>query len=62
MRHAFIAAQSAFHTVKLLCQVMGISRRGYYDWMRRPPSAQELSNQELLVEIRRIFHANREVY
>ena len=41
---------------------MQVSRRGYYDWLQRPPSARELSNQRLLVEIKRVFYANREVY
>lgn len=55
-------ANQRFFTVKLLCQVMKVSRRGYYAWLNRPPSARELVNQALLAEIRRIFHANREVY
>ena len=41
---------------------MKVSRRGYYGWLNRPPSARELANQALLVEIKRIFDANREVY
>ncbi len=41
---------------------MQVSRRGYYDWLNRPPSARELSNQRLMIEIKRVFYANREVY
>lgn len=41
---------------------MQVSRRGYYDWLHRLPSARELSNQRLLVEIQRVFYAHREVY
>ena len=41
---------------------MLVSRCGYYDWFNRPASARELSNQRLLVEIKRVFYANREVY
>lgn len=62
MRYAFIAEQSVYHTVTLLCAVMKVSRRGYYDWLNRPASAREVSNQRLLVEIKRVFYANREVY
>lgn len=62
MRYAFIAEQSAHYPVTRLCTVMQVSRRGYYDWMNRPPSARELSNQRLLVEITRVFYAHREVY
>lgn len=62
MRYAFIAEQSKHYSVTRLCAVMQVSRRGYYDWLNRPPSARELSNQRLLIEIKRIFYANREVY
>ena len=41
---------------------MRVSRRGYYDWLGRPPSARELSKRRLLVEINRLFYVNREVY
>ena len=54
--------QCEFYTVTRLCSVMQVSRRGYYDWLNRPASARELSNQRLLVEIKRVFYANREVY
>jgi len=62
LRYAFIAEQSAYYTVTRLCSVLEVSRRGYYDWLNRPPSAREVSNQRLLVEITRVFYANREVY
>lgn len=45
-----------------LCQVMQVSRRGYYDWLSRPESRRSLENRELLLAIKRIFIANREVY
>ena len=51
-----------YYKITRLCSVMQVSRRGYYDWLNRPPSARELSNQRLLLEITRVFYANREVY
>lgn len=62
MRYAFIAEQSPYYTVTRLCDVMRVSRRGYYDWLHRAPSAREGSNQRLLKEIKRVFYAYREVY
>jgi len=41
---------------------MQVSRRGYYDWLNRVPSAREISNRQLLCEIKRVFYAYREVY
>jgi len=62
LRYAFIAEQCQYYTVTRLCDVMKVSRRGYYDWLNRPPSAREVSNQRLLIEIKRVFYAYREVY
>lgn len=45
-----------------MCTVLQVSRRGYYDWLKRPPSVREVSNQRLLEEIKRRFYGNREVY
>lgn len=45
-----------------LCRLLKVSRRGYYDWLARPASKRSQANRELLVEIQRIFMANREVY
>jgi len=42
--------------------VLQVSRRGYYDWLKRPESKRAISNRQLLIEIRRIFYAHREVY
>jgi transposase InsO family protein len=41
---------------------MQVSRRGYYDWLNRPPSARTLANTALLAQIRSLFHQYREVY
>ena len=62
MRYAFIAEQSPQHAVTVLCRVMQVSRRGYYDWLSRPPSLRALSNRRLLAEVKRVFYAHREVY
>ena len=62
MRFAFIAEQASHYQITRLCSVMNVSRRGYYDWLNRPDSARAIANRELLVEIKRLFYQNREVY
>lgn len=62
MRYAFIAEHSQFYSIVKLCSVMQVSRRSYYDWLNRPESGRALSNRQLLVDIRRIFKAYRQVY
>jgi putative transposase len=45
-----------------MCRVMQVSISGYYDWLRREPSAHEREDGELAKQIHRIFYAHRQVY
>lgn len=47
-------AHRRFHTVERLCQALGISRSGYYAWLKRPPCKRQRRNQELLRAIVRL--------
>lgn len=62
MRYAFIAEQTGIYPVTRLCEVMGVSRRGYYDWLERPESKRSMANRQLLTEIQALFVQNRQVY
>lgn len=58
----FIYSQRSYYSIKLLCEVMSVSRRGYYNWLSCPQSKMEKDNQALTEVIRRIFNENRQVY
>jgi putative transposase len=45
-----------------MCQVLGVSRSGYYAWRTRPTSRRELFNRQLLAEIQRIHQSDCIVY
>ena len=62
MRYQLIETEKAHYPVTLLCQVLQVSRSGYYDWQGRPPSQHTLEDQRLLVKIRAIHKASRETY
>ena len=62
MKYRFIRQHRNCHSITMLCRVLGVSCRGYYDWLDRPESRRSQANRELLGEIWRIFIANREVY
>lgn len=42
-----IHAERAKHPVALLCRVFGVSRSGYYRWLKAEPSARAQSNEKL---------------
>jgi len=58
----FIGEQASQHRVGKLCQVLRVSRSGYYAWKKRPTSRRTQANQALLTEIRRIHQGDLQVY
>jgi putative transposase len=55
----FIEAEKAKHPVGALCRALGVSRAGFYAWLKRPLSARARGDAELLERIRAI-HADSE--
>jgi len=45
-----------------MCEVLEVSRSGYYAWLDRPPSKRELHHQELLIKIKEFFNDSRNTY
>src|SRR2546430_311436 len=62
MRFRLIEAEKTQHAVSLLCSVLGVTRAGFYDWKRRPPSGRALADDRLCSVIARIFEQSRETY
>ena len=62
MRFAFVDAQKAVWPVNVMCEVLGVSRSGYYAWQGRPASSRELVDGELVVEIKAAHEAGRGHY
>jgi transposase InsO family protein len=62
VRFAFIDAQKAFHSVAVLCDVLAVSRSGYYAWSARPDSARSKEDARLAVDIVAIHRRSRRSY
>lgn len=45
-----------------MCEVLEVSRSGFYDWLGRPESRRRRENHELTSKIRRLHQASREIY
>jgi len=63
VKYRFIEAEQQQFSVAALCRVLRVCRSGYYDWCRRPqPGARARSDQQLLLEIRRVHASNYEAF
>lgn len=45
-----------------LCEALDVSRGGYYEWLKRSPSARARRDEELLISIRRSFADSDRTY
>ena len=60
--YRMISAEKARTPVSVACELLGVSRSGYYAWASRVPSDRALSDAWLLEKIREIWTQNRQVY
>jgi hypothetical protein len=52
VRFVFIAAEKALYPVRLLCDLLEVSRSGFYAWVDRPAPPKTTADARLVVEIR----------
>lgn len=62
MKYQFIKAHKIEYTVEEMCQVIGVSRSGYYAWEKRKPSQRKLENRYLSAKIEKIYAIGRQTY
>ncbi len=62
MRYGFILDHRLEFRIVKMCQVLEVSRSGYYRWQKRSSSRRERSNRALLAEIRSIHEHSRGIY
>ncbi len=57
-----MASHRGIWPVNALCEALGVSRAGYYQWLTRPPSPRALRDARALSAIRRSFTDSDETY
>jgi transposase InsO family protein len=62
VKFAFIEAEKASWPIDTLCDVLGVSRSGYYAWRRRPPATRTAEDACLVVEIKAAYAVGRGAY
>ena len=55
-------AYRAVFPLAAMCRVLGLSSSGYYDWLRRAPSARARRDAELKIRIKAIWRDSDETY
>jgi putative transposase len=55
-------AERAQFPVSLLCKTIGVTRQGFYAWLRREPSARSVEDAALLERIRQIHRETNQAY
>jgi putative transposase len=62
MRYKCIREQRHEFSVKRMCQLLGVTRSGYYAWRPEEARARELENRVLVEQIRTEFKTSRKTY
>lgn len=60
--YRLISAERTTFPVSVMCEVLGVSTAGFYDWASRAPSDRALSDAWLLEQIKDIHKSSRGVY
>ena len=62
MKFAFIHVEKAVFSISALCRVLGVSRQGYYEYVKRKPSSRWARDAELQERVRGAFHESGKRY
>lgn len=60
--YRLISAEKARTPISVSCEVLGVSRSGYYAWATRAPSDRTLADAWLTEKIKAVHAENRQVY
>lgn len=53
-KYEFIKAYASGHSVEKMCEVLQVSRSGYYDWMNRLPSMRAKKHLRILAKVKAV--------
>jgi len=62
VKYAWIAQHCDSHPVSLLCEVLNVSKSGYYAWLRRAPSSRTQRRERINAAVRQVYTASQGVY
>lgn len=62
MKYAWIVEHRDSFPIALMCQVLQVSRSGYYSWVDRGPSARAVRREKIQATVARLYTESNEIY
>jgi putative transposase len=62
VKYAFMLEHRTDFEVTIMARVFGVSRQGFYAWLRRPRSLRSLRNEQLTETIKKVFVQHKRRY
>jgi transposase InsO family protein len=62
MKYEFMEEHKEVYKVRIMSEVLKVSRSGYYTWKTRQPSTRQKANEDLLERIRKVHSQSRRLY
>jgi putative transposase len=62
MKYTFVQDEAENHAVEILCDLLEVSRSGYYAWTTRPECKRNQEHQRLIPKVKAIFEESRKTY
>jgi len=62
VKFRFMAEHREHFRARKMCEVLNVSRSGYYAWLHRQPSRRERENEAIAVHVREVHRRSREIY
>ncbi len=62
MKFAFIAARDVAFPVAAMCRLLGVTRSGFYAWVKRPNPARARSDAQLAATVAAVHHRSRRTW
>ena len=62
MKFRFVQEYRGTFRVGKMCEVLKVSRSGFYAWLKRQPSQREVANKKLTTRIREVHASTRGIY
>ena len=62
MKYAWIQQHRDLYWITLMCQVLGVSKSGYYGWLRRPESKRAKRSRKIREAVKQVYDDSQQIY